>query len=232
MKNPLLPENQSSSIAANDVTSRTWSEWYNHRTWGEWFKASVLDYRQSGINGIASFAVMNAAYNTYNHFEDNQPSSSIFAPALWALALTPQVYNRFWPLKSVDAINQWTTVMASFAVYSMVTSLKTYDVVAAGSFLTHVLTPEHLSNLTGQHLSLKTMQSLEGLGLVVAGICIFKGSPAMSFDSLSKFLDGFLPQNLGICVGVFGASRFIAPFYDKSEEDNCSEQSSVLGNVV
>ena len=225
MLQPFLDEeNQSSSTAANDATSRTWIEWYNHRTWGEWFKATVLDYRESGINGIAFFAVMNAAYNTYNYSKDDQSLLSICTPALWALALAPQVYNRFRPLKSVDTINEWTGQIASIAAFSMIFSPNPMDNYAAAFFIPHVA-PKLLSDAIGQYIPLETMKSLEGLCLVAAGICIFMGAPAMSTDWWSsKTLDNFLPTNLGVCVGVFGASRFFAPFYEKSEEVVQDEQ--------
>ena len=84
-----------------------------------------------------------------------------------------------------------------------------------------------MSDCTGQYISLKTMQSLEGLGIVAAGSCIFKGSPAMSFDSLSKFLDSFLPQSLAICLGFFGLTRTAGPCCEK--EDIIEDQGLALG---
>ena len=191
------------------------------KSWVESFKW----YSEVGFVPILCFAMANAIYNAV----DEQPWE---VPALWSVALAPQAFNLKFPQQDTTGINTITMIAAAAAVRCMFESGKAWDIAAAACFIPHVFTPNAIVSLSQGNIDILSARKFEGLALILAGISIAVGSPAVSFNSAPEFLTSSLSPNLGVFVAKFGLARLVTPFYDKSEEDNCSEESSVLVNVV
>lgn len=175
------------------------------KSWVEW-------YSTVGFVPILFSAMANMAYNAVE-------KQSWEVPAWWSIALIPQALNLSFPQQDTKGVNAITMIAAAVAVYCMLKSDKTWDTVAGVCFIPHVFTPDAIASLSQGKIDIRSARQFEGLAFTLAGISLVVGSPAVSINSPLEFLTSSLPSVLGCCVTFFGVPRFIAPFYEKTEEE-------------
>ena len=185
------------------------------KSWVKW-------YSEVGFVPILCFAMANAVYNAVE-------KQSWEVPAWWSIALIPQAINLSFPQQDTKGVNAITMIAAAVAVYSMLKSGKKWDTVAGVCFIPHVVTPDAIASLSQGKIDIRFARQFEGLAFTLAGISLVVGSPAVSINSPLEFLTSSLSSVLGCCVTLFGLPRFIAPFYEKTEEDKSIDESSVSG---
>ena len=188
-------------------------------SWVEW-------YSKVGFVPIFCLAIANAIYNAV------EEQSSWEAPALWSVALAPQAVNLLISVQDTKGIDTITMIAAAAAVHCMFESGKAWDIAAAACFIPHVFTPNAIVSLSQGNIDILSARKFEGLALMLAGICIVVGSPAMSFNSAPEILTSSLSPNLGVFVAKFGFARLVAPFYEESKEADLSEISSECNSNV
>lgn len=121
-------------------------------------------------------------------------------------------------------------IAAAAAVCCMFESGKVWDIAAAACFIPHVFTPNAIVSLFQGNIDILSARKLEGLALMLAGISIVVGSPAMSFNSAREVLTSSLSPNLGVFVAKFGLARLVAPCYEQSEEGENHDKQEVISH--
>ena len=132
------------------------TRWYNK------FSGFARSKSKNGIKPICVFAMLNTIYNTWKYAAEQQACAPILAPGLWSLALLPKVASLYQHNQNISPeIEKVTTMSATFAVAAMFFYGKNPDRIAAGLFLPHVITPEHIHSIIKKSIPLKPIQLFE-----------------------------------------------------------------------